>query len=184
MKTKTVKLTPKQQEVVNLMADGWTLHWGSSIGHRDSGHSWMRNKGETRSVMCGLETQLKNKGVVEVKKHDWQQVSYVLTEFGKSLAMPIETPATVTWWTFGFDWEDKPKSEQFVRETDAYLIRADGRKESKVGGCGNWYATKAECIEAKRERLEKNAVRARVKLQDEEEKLAKFNKLYPKGGAA
>ena len=63
-----VKLTPKQQEVVNLMAEGWELHWSrEAFGGRIPGHAWLtkgnlHRQGKLRSDVPG---QLLRKGVIQ-----------------------------------------------------------------------------------------------------------------------
>jgi len=78
------KLTPTQQEVVNLMAAGWTLRFVTGSGMSDA--LFLSKGTDSRRVNKSLRWQLRDKGVIEEKIFDWRRAYYILTPQGKALA--------------------------------------------------------------------------------------------------
>jgi hypothetical protein len=170
----SVKLTDRQQEVVNLMAAGWRLKYSYAIGNFMGASCDLTLDGERRKANCGIPGQLKRKGVISrSERSDLHGSDYTLTTLGKSLARPINKPKLIKWWRVGYTGIE---SSEFVSETADYLIRGDGRKVKKVSGYERWFPTREEAVKSRLKELEQSVKSAAARLRDAERELAKFRK--------
>jgi hypothetical protein len=170
----SVKLTDRQQEVVNLMAAGWEMHFSYAIGNfMEASCDLSFAAGATRSLPTNMPGQLKRKGVVASFAPSHRGCFYKLTPLGKSLAKPINKPKLTQGWRVGYTGIE---SSEFVSETADYLIRGDGRKVKKVGGYERWFATREEAVKSRLKELEQSVKSAAARLRDAERELARFRK--------
>jgi hypothetical protein len=167
-----VKLTAKQQEVVNLMAAGGVLHYSRDMGRFSEASASVRHSGIYHKIAANVPGQLNAKGVVEVDKanNDWRGCNYVLTDLGNGLAKPLENAEPETWWNHML------QKRQFVRSTDGWLFCADGSKMAKSGRYESWFATRQDAVEARRQRLQRDVSAAESALKYAQQALAEFEK--------
>jgi hypothetical protein len=140
-KVKKPKLTPAQQEVVNLMAAGWALHHNeSSWGGRFPERAWISKGDKDKRLKSNTPQLLLAKGAIEVTRG-----KFALTELGKSLAVPVEESKPEVWWSIG-RWNDKPDQETFARSTADSLFDARGRRTAKCSEYATYFETREQAI--------------------------------------
>jgi hypothetical protein len=171
----SVKLTDRQQVVVNLMAAGdVTLRYSPAFGRGLPASAALHGaSGRHHTVAANVPEQLLAKGVVQQIESAWERSDYTLTTLGKSLARPIGKPKLIKWWRVGYTGIE---SSEFVDETADYLIRGDGRNVKKVGGYERWFPTREEAVKSRMKELEQSVKSAKSRLRDAERELAKFRK--------
>jgi hypothetical protein len=171
-----VKLTAKQQEVVNLMAAGYSLSYHRSMGRFCDASASLHSKGGQRwgKVASNVPDQLRAKGVVVAGHKDWQHEEYTLTDIGKSLAKPIVKPSNLeTWWSVT-EFSNAPTPVKFVSSTEAYLVDEQGRRTCKSTGYETWYPTREAAVQALRGRLRLDISNAESALKAAKKALVKF----------
>jgi hypothetical protein len=173
----SVKLTDRQQEVVNLMAAGWKMHFSYAIGNFMEASCDLSYAGNDRKVPVNVPDQLKRKGLVIPWADSHHGCFYNLTDLGKSLAKPIDKPKLTKWWRSGYAGID---SSEFVSETAEYLLRGDGRTVKKAGGYERGFATREEAVTYRLRELERVVKSSAADLRDAERELAKFRKQLAK----
>lgn len=85
MKTKTVKLTDRQQEVVNLLGEGWTLEYYVAVEWWSSCDLVSPGAEERRKMKSNMARALQAKGVVASTPNGFRSSTFRLTELGRSL---------------------------------------------------------------------------------------------------
>lgn len=177
------KLTAKQQEVVNLMADGWGLvYTRSAWGGRIKGSAALKRQGEknSRRYPLNMPSQLAEKGVVEVAgKLNVYDTVYVLTELGASLAKPIENLKKATWYFIGGYHLDITTVE--VEGATQATVTINGRRQSKVSEYGCYFPTREAAIAYGVECLQRKVAQAEKDLEYARAALAAFNKQEGQG---
>ena len=144
-----VKLTAAQQEVVNLMAAGWTLHHTeSSWGGRFPERACINRGDKDKRLQSNMPRLLLSKGVIEVTRG-----KFALTELGKSLAAPVQESKLEVWWSIG-RWNDKPDKETFVRSTDDSLFDERGRRTAKHSEYATYFQTREQAVAESHRRLQ------------------------------
>jgi hypothetical protein len=170
-----VKLTTNQQEVVNLMAAGYTLRYTRGMGRFSNPSARLRSGDDWRKIPANVPELLYDKQVVSRGDIDFYGTDYVRTNLGKSLAKPIEKPVSCeTWWcgnTIG-----SIRSKTFVRSTDDCLFDDTGRKTLKSSRWEEWYPTREAVLEALHSRLERDVSNAESALKHAQQALAEFEK--------
>lgn len=175
-KAKQVKLTPSQQEVVNLMAAGWDLKWHEGIRF----HYWEElSKGdETRKVKVGTGSSLKKKGVCELVPNQSQYshtTEFRLTNLGRSLAGKSDKPTKTRWWWLGRNSIDITHHD-YAGQTEHYLIHETGRKDAKRSEWGKWHATRADAVQAAHDSLKRRLENAKSAVTRAAAELARFER--------
>lgn len=174
-----MKLTAKQQEVVNLMAVGYGLYVYPDMGRLGRASSSLhRNGHDGRCVTHGIASQLQDKAIVHVSADSHLRTEYRLTPLGLSLAKPIEKKTLTTWYRIGKKWDTSIVEEQFAGSTDAYLIRENGRGEAKDSKYYTYFETRGQAIGALRARLEREVKSKQQQLSDAQSHLEQFNERY------
>lgn len=180
MAAKTVKLSPTQQTVVNLMAQGWVLTYSPDRGRFSEAHASFRSadRKHEKVIPANLPDQLCKKGVVaRVKDDEWRFWTYALTDEGRSLAGD-ETPVVAgeTWYRIS---GTNVIAEEFARSTDNWLIAADGRKTAKHTSWCVYVSSPEVAIAKIRRQLQNELEQAHASVGRAERALAKFNAEHP-----
>ena len=172
-----MKLTAKQQQVVNLMAAGYVLAWHSSVGRSLRDWSTLRKGDKSHKVPANICHDLSKKGVVEIdrKKNDWRSTVYVLTDKGRSMAQPVSAQKSVAWWCIG-KYGTEIGTRQFVSDTDEYLFDDSGSKTKKHSEWQWWLSSREAAVEALHVRLKGAVSAAEYTLAENKKALAAFEK--------
>ena len=173
-KTKPVKLTAAQQEVVNLMADGWKLERHNGIGS-GRGTCWMhKGKEERKDVRIDMGVMLSEKGVVDTWPSGWKSVIYTLNELGRTIAKPVEKPTLTTWYCTG-GYRNTIEAVRVVAATEAFVTLESGRKDKIHSASYDYFPTREEAVEHVRKVLQGDVKTHEGRLKHAEAALAKFN---------
>jgi hypothetical protein len=170
-----VKLTAKQQEVVNLMAAGYEMLWHPDMGRFAKASASLRRAGDYRNIASNIPEQLFDKGVVRRGESTFRSTEYMLTDAGKVMATAMQEPKTETWWSVGKKWRTNITPKQFSGSTECYLLWL-GHKTAKDSEYETWYPTRDAAVKAMRSRLKDAVSNAAQALKSAQQELAKFEK--------
>lgn len=174
----TVKLTAKQQQVVNLMAAGWAMEVSrDSWGGRFKGRAVLRNGDKETQISRAIDTQLLAKDVIAVgEKTAFDSSLRVLTALGRQMATDVEKQAKPqTWWQV-MKWSTDIRAETFAGSTPACLIHEDGRKTTKSGTERSWFSSREAAVEYLHKKLQGSVTSAERALESHQKVLAAFEK--------